>query len=223
MAKIITFGNLKGGVGKSALTTLIANHIVSMYGKSVLVLDADDNQHSIEAKRDYEKIKIKNYSEDNYFKILSINSSDSKKNIEDFFNDFDFIFIDLPGNLKQPGVLDSYRLVDYLFIPTSLSTEDVDSTINFYKIYMNEVYPIRQQAQLPIYVFGLLSKVHVNSKEYKFFKEQEETHYPFKFLENVFPYSQIIQRKLNTTENFKYISKQNNLGKLVVELYEKIK
>jgi len=47
MAQVIVLGNSKGGVGKSTLTLSLAAFLQKK-NKKVLVLDADNNQHSIE-------------------------------------------------------------------------------------------------------------------------------------------------------------------------------
>ena len=52
---VITFGNQKGGVGKTTLCTLFANYLASI-GKKTLVVDCD-NQQTITEKRKADKKK----------------------------------------------------------------------------------------------------------------------------------------------------------------------
>ena len=51
---VIIFGNQKGGVGKTTLCTLFANHLAAM-GKKTFVVDCD-NQQTISEKRKVDRI-----------------------------------------------------------------------------------------------------------------------------------------------------------------------
>lgn len=51
MAQFIAVGNSKGGPGKTTITVLLAEYIRKMTGAKVLVIDADDDQHSAEIVR----------------------------------------------------------------------------------------------------------------------------------------------------------------------------
>lgn len=51
MAKFIALGNSKGGVGKTTVSLVITDYLANI-GKKVLVIDADNNQHSIEEFKD---------------------------------------------------------------------------------------------------------------------------------------------------------------------------
>lgn len=67
---VITFGNQKGGVGKTTLCTLFANYLASI-GKKTLVVDCD-NQQTITEKRKADK---KKYTDAKFFITCSLSTS----------------------------------------------------------------------------------------------------------------------------------------------------
>jgi len=48
MPEVIAIGNSKGGVGKTTVTLALTDYLTKKLGKKVFVIDADNNQHSIE-------------------------------------------------------------------------------------------------------------------------------------------------------------------------------
>ena len=132
--KVIVFGNQKGGVGKSTLTSLFANYLHIDTDEIICVVDADDKQMSLQNTR--KKEITEGADDEKLYNLIQINSIDFPSTYENSLKgEFDYIFVDLPGNLKQPGVLDTFIYTDYLFIPTSLSSFDLDSMSIFVDLY----------------------------------------------------------------------------------------
>lgn len=167
LKKVCAFGNMKGGVGKSTILSVVANYIHNSTDYKICVVDADDLQGSLETIRELD-IKKEGAETISKYDLLTVNSNDFPEILNKFLlNEYDFIFVDLPGNLKQAGVISSYGLVDYIFIPTSLSTVDLDSTMKFVSIYNSDIRPLREKAGLECNLFAFLNKVNKQMIEYK--------------------------------------------------------
>lgn len=217
-AKIITVGNLKGGVGKSTLTSILATYIHNVLKETVIVIDADDLQHTIETIRNDEISGGAN--PDILFPVLPSNSVDAPSWVENLLADYKYIFIDLPGNLKQEGVINSLLRADLIIIPTSLSREDLDSTGRFINILNTQIVTEREKAGMNTDIYGILYKVRKRGKEYKeFINEIEQM--PIKFFEEVVPNSEVLKRQTSTFENVNYESKSFEM-KLILEEFKKI-
>lgn len=168
-AKIICIGNQKGGTGKSTGVSIIANYLSKKTKFNILVVDADDLQQTLMKFREIDLQK--GYSIDDLYHLVHISSNDFPKMSQGFIMDYDYIFIDLPGNLKQEGVISCYNLVDYLFIPTGTSIADIDSTIKFITLYNEKVVPIRNNFGAKTQIYSYLSRVKRNTNDYKAAKE----------------------------------------------------
>jgi len=159
----------KGGTGKSTGVSIIANYIAQKTNYEILVVDADDLQQTLMKFREIDLAK--GYNIDNLYHLVHISSNDFPKMSQGLIYDYDFIFIDLPGNLKQEGVISCYNLVDYLFIPTGTSIADIDSTMKFIDLYREKVIPIRSHHGAKTNIYSYLSRVKRNTNDYKAAKE----------------------------------------------------
>lgn len=216
--KVITFGNQKGGVGKSTLTSLFANYIHLETDKLVCVVDADDKQMSLFRTR--KKELDRGAQEKELYNLIQINSIDFPALYDNSLKGkFDYIFVDLPGNLKQPGVLATFVYVDFLFIPTSLSSFDLDSMAIFFELY-NQVIKKRKEINETVEIFGILNRFNPRMKEFAEFKEMREK-LPFKFLDNHIPQSDVMfQRSVSTTEAYNHNRKGDIMKDICKEFYQ---
>ena len=218
-AKIVCLANLKGGVGKSFLTSFFASAL-QQQGFNTLVIDADDLQHTVGMIRDRDLQKHE--SIDNLFEVIRTNSIDALDIINNTINDFDYIFIDIPGNFKQAGVIECISFADILLIPTSLTDEDLDGVIQTLNILFEDVLPARNKTGLSTEIHGILYKVNNRSIEYNDFLK-EKGNYPIKFFETVVPHSEVLKRQSSTIGILNYDSKSFNVIDLVNEFNEKFK
>ena len=144
----VAFSTQKGGMGKTALTVLMASHLHYVKGLHVGVIDCDYPQHSIGEmrKRDTELVM-----QDDYFKRLayrqfstlgikaySVKETSSDKAIEEAQSMmdnsdkyFDVIFFDLPGTLNSGGVIKTLVSMDYIFAPVSADRVVLESTLQY--------------------------------------------------------------------------------------------
>lgn len=67
------------------------------------------------------------------YSIIKVTSKeDENKAVKYIKSDlFDYIFIDMPGTLSQTNISKLYEEIEYLYIPTTFESNDVDSTISF--------------------------------------------------------------------------------------------
>ena len=127
---VITFGNQKGGVGKTTLCTLFANYLASI-GKKTLVVDCD-NQQTITEKRKADK---KKYTDAKFlYNVQSFNIS-NVEHVQNLMANLrkmnGVILIDAPGNLAQQGLIPLFAMSDYVVCPFQYETTSVNSTITF--------------------------------------------------------------------------------------------
>jgi len=220
---VVSVGNQKGGVGKSVITSFIANYIhqtKQQTGLEIAVIDGDDLQGSLINLRNEE---LKENPSDNYYRLVQISSIDIPSQIDLLKEEFDIIFIDLPGNLKQDGVLNCYLLVDVIFIPTQTSQLDLQSTFDFVKLYKNEIVSLRDEEGEKTKIFGFFNRVRTQNKEFKFFQdEQTKANLPIEFMENSIPDAPaIFQRNVSTVNVYKN-NKYNDYQDFAEEMIDKI-
>ncbi len=123
--KVISFLNLKGGVGKSTLTELTASYIFDK-GGSVIVVDCDEDQYTIN--------KSVEQDEENgidTFDVTAMYSRDVVEALPILMDQYDYIFVDFPGNMDQTGVQSIYPFIDICVTPFYPNKKDVDSTLSF--------------------------------------------------------------------------------------------
>ena len=175
---VVSIGNQKGGVGKSVITSLVANYIHQEWGEKlkIIVVDCDDLQGSLIKLRERDLL-AQNGEDDKNYRLLQISSMDLPSNIEFLTEEYDIIFLDLPGNLKQPGVLKCYTWVDVLIVPTQTSSLDLQSTIDFANMYKNEIISEREKLNIKTAIYGLFSRVDVQNIDYKEFGQLETFNY----------------------------------------------
>jgi len=144
----IAFSTQKGGMGKTALTVLMASQLHYTKGYHIGIVDCDYPQHSVGEmrKRDTDLVM-----KDEYFKLLAyrqfstlgikaypIKECTADKAIdmaEELMQtsdkDFDIIFFDLPGTLNSQGVIRTLASMDYVFTPVSADRVVLESTLQY--------------------------------------------------------------------------------------------
>jgi chromosome partitioning protein len=203
MKKLFCFGNMKGGVGKSTITALTAN-LLSMEGKEVCIIDCDDTQNTLSDIRYHDKLNhgIDEETNDLYY-ITNISSVDTAPILRSILlPDYDFVLIDLPGNIKQEGVMECYLEQDIIFLLFDITKNDILSTIKFYNHLLEKGFKGE--------IYGIPTKVNTLVKEWRYFigdKTGDYIHFsdlPFKLFKSFIKYDQITyNRSFNTVkQNF---------------------
>ena len=215
--KLISFQNLKGGVGKSTLTSMVANYFHKEKKKKLIVLDCDPRQGTlIELRKD----EIEESENDNY-QLVKINPENAYDYIKDVFNDYDFIFIDLPGSLDQKGVLTAIHLIDYVFIPTRTNKTDLRSTFKYIDVYNEKVKPWRNEKDLDISLNLVINFAEANTLEHKEFYENKDS-LTINVLDNSVPKLNNIARNISTINVYKDSTKDKERLKMFCEEIYKI-
>ena len=179
MSKIIIFANQKGGVGKSTCTLLAANALSQApFDKSVFIVDAD-KQRSIARKR---MADLQVYDEESPYQVQQMTIKDflnEKTGIYKLDNDYDYVFIDVPGKLDNNLPIDQQEItkylqfVDYLFIPFIPGAFQMDATMDFLKIAM-KVKSQRKGKGRDLHIYGFVNLFEQRTLDDKFLLEEIE-------------------------------------------------
>ncbi|MGV0958158.1 AAA family ATPase [Empedobacter falsenii] len=144
--KIVSFYSHKGGVTKTTSTILSATNLTKHFKKKLAIVDCDEGQWSTYSLYEKKRAELEEeYSEEEinqrekkgelvFYPVVKayINSSyetEDSASIDDvikYFEDqkLDYLFLDF-GNRSLDSVLDTFKKVDYFFIPFSRDEEEV--------------------------------------------------------------------------------------------------
>lgn len=139
MAKIVVFANQKGGVGKSTLAILYANHLTGGDDpdeKGVLVVDTDVQRSILAQRRD----DVEQWGEDEmkyaveYFKLTTMDEAermilDAKNKLDDTI-----VLVDVPGNITDDYIAPLLIYADYIICPYQYENKVLESTTTFIKV-----------------------------------------------------------------------------------------
>src|SRR4051812_35521859 len=111
-AKLIVFGNRKGGVGKTTLSVGVAGAWTEM-SKRVLLVDADPQKSASEQLGNHDLIDLAHHEGGRLDEILP-----------QIANDYDFIIVDTPAGVSEAW-LSTLTVADLLVIPVKPSPYDI--------------------------------------------------------------------------------------------------
>ena len=144
----VAFSNQKGGVGKSAFTTLVASYLHYNGNRNVAVIDCDYPQHSIFAMRERDKSMV---NANGMFREMMVGQferigkkaypvlkakpeeavSVADRLVEASPVPVDAVFFDLSGTVNSPGILKSMVSLDYMFCPVTTDRLVMQSSLTF--------------------------------------------------------------------------------------------
>lgn len=130
-ALICSVAHQKGGVGKSTITAILATAIHSRTNKKVLVIDCDYQGSLISLREKELEDDKKSIVSAAAYPIVAEDPENIFESMGKYIEDYDIIFIDMPGNIKQKGIIDLFLLTHIIIIPLVANELDVDSTIKF--------------------------------------------------------------------------------------------
>lgn len=144
---VVAFSNQKGGVGKSTLTVLLASYLYYEKGIKVAIMDCDSPQHSLIGERNRE---LKTVSETEHlavmahelltrtglqpYAIMKIPLEETMFRVRQYLNgenDTQVLFLDLPGTMNNPNVIQIISNCDYVFCPMAACKYDIESTLGY--------------------------------------------------------------------------------------------
>jgi cellulose biosynthesis protein BcsQ len=146
-AVLVAMSNQKGGVGKTAITVLLASYLHYVKNKNVAVIDCDTLQHSVShmRKRDSQTVaKTDEYKqlmmlqwdkiEKKAYTVVESSPAGARDKINDLLDaspDLDIILVDLPGSLSSEGVFKTIINMDYVLTPIVADRMVMQSTMSF--------------------------------------------------------------------------------------------
>lgn len=167
MAKIILFGNQKGGVGKSTLTMLTATVLSQApFNLNVCVLDADD-QRSLSDMRQNDLAQGEDIKAPYEIRPATIN--DIHRDIRELDRKFDIVFIDVAGKLDlniapdKQEIIPYLSYVDLLLMPFVAGNFNVDASAKYLKTVLH-VQLSRQLSARPLHVYGFVNMYRERSR-----------------------------------------------------------
>jgi len=173
MAKVIVFGNRKGGVGKSTLTMLTSTALSQKpFNKRILVIDADDQQSLIKFRNDDLSEDLE--AEPTYKIISCLNDIDRLfEIIQRAKESYDYIFIDVAGRLDDftKKVL---FYVDVLIVPFQAGNFSLESTFDYVKFALKVSQQREANKMAPINIFGFVNMYIKRRTRYQHAKEDLE-------------------------------------------------
>ncbi len=167
MAKIILFGNQKGGVGKSTLTMLTATALSqSPFNLNVCILDADDQRSLWDMRQN----DVSNdAAQPTPYDIRAASLDDIHRDIRELDRKYDVVFIDVAGKLDLNIAADKQEIIPYLsyvdmlFMPFVAGNFNVEASAKYLRTVLH-VQLSRQLSARPLKVFGLVNMYRERSR-----------------------------------------------------------
>ena len=152
----ISICNQKGGVGKSALTTLLASYLHYICKRKVLVVDCDYPQWSIYTQRtreleildsnDYYKLLMTRQFKVSGQKLWPVVRTTPDKAVDEaerFKSEKEYVpqitLYDLPGTVNTEGVIETFSKMDCLFLPMKADKIVMESALSFARILSRQL------------------------------------------------------------------------------------
>ena len=178
MAKILMFGNQKGGVGKTQVSIMTATALSQApFNLKTCVVDID-NQKSVVRARSFD---LRAYqTESAPFEVRAHTLPELQKNIASLDKDFQLVVIDAAGKLDTTQAVEIQEIskalmyVDNLFIPFVAGNYNLESTLDYFR-FIKTVQLQRALQPRPLNVFGFVNMHRVRSRANTFLGEDLET------------------------------------------------
>lgn len=168
MAKIIMFGNQKGGVGKSQVSIMTATALsLPPFSLKTCIIDID-NQKSVVRIRE---VDLQCYPPETTppFDVLNLRASELQKQIGQLDRDFDVLIIDAAGRLdidipiESQEVTKALMYVDLLFMPFVAGNHNLTATFDYFQ-FVRRVQEIRQLQARNLNVYGFVNMYRSRSR-----------------------------------------------------------
>lgn len=221
---VVSIGNHKEDIVNSNITSLVATCIHKKWDEKIRIVVVDCYEHKgyLYNQRELElEIAKEDYRPP--FRLLQISSEHFPKQADFLIDEYDIVFLDLSGNLKQQSIIQCYNLVDVLIVPTKANIFNLQSTIDFLRIHKETIIPTRKKYELKTAIFGLFFGDNAQNKN---FKEQYLNEFrnsrPVEFLQNFVSDPELAFQKNITTTSVSEKSDYKNYEDLSKEIVSKI-
>jgi cellulose biosynthesis protein BcsQ len=165
MARIVAFGNQKGGVGKSTVIALVANALSQApFNVKLCVVDTD-RQRSLSEARSFD---LEEGTEVPY-PILGMAVEELQEQIYKLDQQYDLILLDTAGRLdhkvavEQQQITKALMYADFLFIPFRAGSFNLEASMEYLKMAY-KLEQLRNQTERPLKFVGFINFYKDRSK-----------------------------------------------------------
>jgi chromosome partitioning protein len=199
--RYISISSQKGGVGKTTLNILAASAFHFLLKQRVAVIDCDYPQHSLQGLRDKEvELLTRSPEKAAEFRALGrqaypIEACQVKEALgvaKQMDGEFDLVFIDTPGTINVPGIMELWKQLDYIFMPLESDRLSVEATLPYAQVL--EKFAKDQPASRLKQYYAFWNK-HIKSEKQDFY-DRTETY----FAEQGIPF---LKSRLEHSVNYK--------------------
>lgn len=178
--KYISISSQKGGVGKTTINILAASAFHFLAKQRVAVIDCDYPQHSLNGLRNKEVEILQANPEKaaefqalgrQAYPIVACSVKDALTVAKQMEGKYDLVFIDTPGTINVPGILELWQLLDYIFMPLEADILSVEATIPFAQVL--EKFSKGQPGSRLKQYYAFWNK-HIKSEKQDFYARTEE-------------------------------------------------
>lgn len=168
MAKIIMFGNQKGGVGKSQVSIMTATALsLSPFNLKTCIIDIDKQKSVVRIRA----IDLECYPPQTIapFTVLNLKAPELQKQIGQLDREFDVLIIDAAGKLDVDEPIESQEItkalmyVDVLFMPFVAGNHNLTATFDYFQ-FVRRVQEIRQLQARNLSVYGFVNMYRSRSR-----------------------------------------------------------
>ncbi|GAB3307709.1 ParA family protein [Hymenobacter tenuis] len=138
--RYVSISSQKGGVGKTTINILAASAFHFLARQEVAVIDCDYPQHSLEGLRNKE-LELLQANADRTadfqvhdrpaYPIVACEVQEALDVANEMEGQFDLVFIDTPGTINVPGIIELWKHIDHIFIPMEADRLSVEATLPF--------------------------------------------------------------------------------------------
>ena len=168
MAKILMFGNQKGGVGKSQVSIMTATALsLPPFNLKTCIVDID-NQKSVVRIR---AVDLHCYPPETVppFDVLNLRASELQKQVGQLDREYDVLIIDAAGKLDNDEPIESQEItkalmyVDLLLMPFVAGNHNLTATFDYFQ-FVRRVQEIRQLQARNLRVYGFVNMYRSRSR-----------------------------------------------------------
>lgn len=213
--KYISISSQKGGVGKTTINILTASAFHFLAKQKVAVIDCDYPQHSLQGLRDKELELLQASPEKlaefralgmQAYPIEACSVKDALGVAKQMDGEFDLVFIDTPGTINVPGIIELWKQLDYIFMPMESDRLSVEATLPYAQVL--EKFAKGQPGSRLKQYYAFWNK-HIKSEKQDFY-ELTETY----FAEQGIPF---LKSRLEHSVNYKKDAMRSTMFPLAKE------